>query len=75
MRLLAALPGEDSGALLAAGSPLCELLAQRLCELYSLIPSTLDPADVQGSPLTQWRCVCVNVPKCVCLLLNLISAT
>ncbi|XP_012671460.1 FHF complex subunit HOOK interacting protein 2B [Clupea harengus] len=55
VRLLAALPGEDSGALLAAGSPLCELLAQRLCELYSLIPSTLDPADVQGSPLTQWR--------------------
>ncbi|XP_076127503.1 FHF complex subunit HOOK-interacting protein 2B isoform X2 [Alosa pseudoharengus] len=53
--LLAALPGEDSGVLLASRSPLCELLAQRLCELYSLIPSTLDPTDVLGFPLMHWR--------------------
>ncbi|KAL2092248.1 hypothetical protein ACEWY4_012046 [Coilia grayii] len=53
--VLATLPGKDSGALLAASTPLCELLAQRLCELYSLIPSTLDPVDLQGFPLTPWR--------------------
>ncbi|XP_063051413.1 FHF complex subunit HOOK-interacting protein 2B [Engraulis encrasicolus] len=53
--LLATLPGQESGMLLAAHTPLCELLVQRLCQLYSLIPSTLDPVDVQSFPLTTWR--------------------
>lgn len=53
--LLVSLPGEESGALLATASPLCELLSQRLCELYSTIPPTLDPTNVQSFPITPWR--------------------
>ncbi|XP_051525824.1 FHF complex subunit HOOK interacting protein 2B isoform X2 [Myxocyprinus asiaticus] len=53
--LLVSIPQEDTGKLLAEGTPLCPLLAQRLTELYCLIPSTLDPADIHSYPNTQWR--------------------
>uniref|UniRef100_A0A671RRL0 Protein FAM160B2-like n=1 Tax=Sinocyclocheilus anshuiensis TaxID=1608454 RepID=A0A671RRL0_9TELE len=46
--LLVSLPQEDTGHLLAEGTPLCHLLAQRLTELYCLIPSSLDPADIHS---------------------------
>lgn len=56
--LLVSLPQEDTGQLLAERTPICDLLAQRLTELYCLIPSTLDHADIHSLPDIQWRCVC-----------------
>uniref|UniRef100_A0A673L2Y6 Protein FAM160B2-like n=1 Tax=Sinocyclocheilus rhinocerous TaxID=307959 RepID=A0A673L2Y6_9TELE len=53
--LLVSLPQEDTGHLLAEGTPLCHLLAQRLTELYCLIPSSLDPADIHSYSGAQWR--------------------
>ncbi|XP_030627780.1 FHF complex subunit HOOK-interacting protein 2B [Chanos chanos] len=53
--LLASLPQEDTAVLLAEGTPLCHLLAQRLCELYRLLPPTLDPADIHSFPVMEWR--------------------
>lgn len=55
--LLVSLPQEDTGHLLAEETPLCHLLAQRLTELYCLIPSSLDPADIHSYSGAQWRCV------------------
>uniref|UniRef100_A0A8C2L058 Family with sequence similarity 160 member B2 n=1 Tax=Cyprinus carpio TaxID=7962 RepID=A0A8C2L058_CYPCA len=55
--LLVSLPQEDTGHLLAEGTPLCHLLAQRLTELYCLIPSSLSPADIHSYSGAQWRCV------------------
>lgn len=55
--LLVSLPQEDTGHLLAEGSILCHLLAQRLTELYCLIPSSLDPTDIHSYSGAQWRCV------------------
>uniref|UniRef100_A0A8C1PMQ1 Family with sequence similarity 160 member B2 n=1 Tax=Cyprinus carpio TaxID=7962 RepID=A0A8C1PMQ1_CYPCA len=53
--LLVSLPQEDTGHLLAEGTPLCHLLAQRLTELYCLIPSSLSPADIHSYSGAQWR--------------------
>nr|XP_055023246.1 FHF complex subunit HOOK interacting protein 2B [Misgurnus anguillicaudatus] len=53
--LLVSLPQEDTAQLLAERTPLCHLLAQRLTELYCLIPTTLDPADIHSFPNIQWR--------------------
>ncbi|KAK7146414.1 hypothetical protein R3I93_013993 [Phoxinus phoxinus] len=53
--LLVSLPQEDTGHLLAERTPLCRLLAQRLTELYCLIPSSLDPADIHSYTSVQWR--------------------
>ncbi|XP_051759050.1 FHF complex subunit HOOK interacting protein 2B [Ctenopharyngodon idella] len=53
--LLVSLPQEDTGHLLAERTPLCYLLAQRLTELYCLIPSSLDPADIHSYSSVQWR--------------------
>ncbi|XP_043103505.1 FHF complex subunit HOOK interacting protein 2B [Puntigrus tetrazona] len=53
--LLVSLPQEDTGHLLAEQTPLCHLLAQRLTELYCLIPSSLDPADIHSYSGAQWR--------------------
>ncbi|XP_059359209.1 FHF complex subunit HOOK-interacting protein 2B-like isoform X2 [Carassius carassius] len=53
--LLVSLPQQDTGHLLAEGTPLCHLLAQRLTELYCLIPSSLDPADIHSYSGAQWR--------------------
>uniref|UniRef100_A0AAY4DDY6 FHF complex subunit HOOK-interacting protein C-terminal domain-containing protein n=1 Tax=Denticeps clupeoides TaxID=299321 RepID=A0AAY4DDY6_9TELE len=47
---------EDTGRLLLETSPLCQLLSQRLCDLYKLIPCTLDPSDLQMQQAVQWRC-------------------
>lgn len=60
--LLVSLPLEDTGHLLAKRTPLCHLLAQRLTELYCLIPSSLDSADIHSSSSVHWRCV--SVMKC-----------
>lgn len=60
--LLVSLPQEDTGHLLAERTPLCYLLAQRLTELYCLIPSSLDPADIHSYSSVQWRFV--SVMKC-----------
>lgn len=53
--LLVSLPQEDTGQLLAERTPLCHLIAQRLTQLYCLIPTTLDPADIHSFPNIQWR--------------------
>ncbi|XP_056319215.1 FHF complex subunit HOOK-interacting protein 2B [Danio aesculapii] len=53
--LLVSSPQEDTGHLLAERTPLCDLLAQRLTELYLLIPSTIDPADIHSFSVVQWR--------------------
>ncbi len=63
--LLVSLPLEDTGHLLAEETPLCHLLAQRLTELYCLIPSSLDPADIHSYSGAQWRCVCYEAMKCL----------
>uniref|UniRef100_A0AAR2LS49 FHF complex subunit HOOK-interacting protein C-terminal domain-containing protein n=1 Tax=Pygocentrus nattereri TaxID=42514 RepID=A0AAR2LS49_PYGNA len=55
MLLLTSIPEEETANLLAEETPLCALLAQRLCELYSTIPTTLHPADLHSYPLKQWR--------------------
>ncbi|RXN20833.1 protein FAM160B2-like isoform X1 [Labeo rohita] len=53
--LLVSLPQEETGHLLAEKTPLCDLLAQRLTELYCLIPSSLDPTDIHSYSGAQWR--------------------
>ncbi|XP_052459750.1 FHF complex subunit HOOK interacting protein 2B [Carassius gibelio] len=53
--LLVSSPQEDTAHLLAEGTPLCQLLAQRLTELYCLIPSSLNPADIHSYAGAQWR--------------------
>uniref|UniRef100_A0A8C9RNG2 FHF complex subunit HOOK interacting protein 2B n=1 Tax=Scleropages formosus TaxID=113540 RepID=A0A8C9RNG2_SCLFO len=53
--LLVALPGEGTAVSLAENTRLCEMVTERLCELYSLIPSSLDPADIYGFPQMEWR--------------------
>uniref|UniRef100_A0AAR2JK00 FHF complex subunit HOOK-interacting protein C-terminal domain-containing protein n=1 Tax=Pygocentrus nattereri TaxID=42514 RepID=A0AAR2JK00_PYGNA len=50
MLLLTSIPEEETANLLAEETPLCALLAQRLCELYSTIPTTLHPADLHTPP-------------------------
>uniref|UniRef100_A0A4W4FET0 FHF complex subunit HOOK interacting protein 2B n=1 Tax=Electrophorus electricus TaxID=8005 RepID=A0A4W4FET0_ELEEL len=53
--LLASVPQVEAAELLSQHTPLCFLLAQRLCHLYSSIPNTLDPADLHSYALKQWR--------------------
>uniref|UniRef100_A0A4W5LAH6 FHF complex subunit HOOK interacting protein 2B n=1 Tax=Hucho hucho TaxID=62062 RepID=A0A4W5LAH6_9TELE len=52
--LLVSLPKEDTAVCLAESTPLCQLLAERLCELYSQLPATLEPADIHSFPQTHW---------------------
>ncbi|KAA0713742.1 Protein FAM160B2 RAI16-like protein [Triplophysa tibetana] len=52
---LVSLLQEDTEQLLAERTPVCHLLAQRLTELYCLIPSSLDHADIHSLPVLQWR--------------------
>lgn len=56
---LVSLLQEDTEQLLAERTPVCHLLAQRLTELYCLVPSTLDHADIHSLPGLQWRYVCL----------------
>ncbi|KAK2840660.1 hypothetical protein Q7C36_012239 [Tachysurus vachellii] len=53
--LLTSIPQEDTAKLLAEQTPLCDLLAQRACELYSNIPTTLHPEDIHIYTLKHWR--------------------
>ncbi|KAG7480704.1 hypothetical protein MATL_G00059080 [Megalops atlanticus] len=53
--LLVKLPKEETAECLAESTVLCQLLAGRLCELYSMIPSSLDPADIHNFPRAHWR--------------------
>uniref|UniRef100_A0A8C8EHA1 FHF complex subunit HOOK-interacting protein C-terminal domain-containing protein n=1 Tax=Oncorhynchus tshawytscha TaxID=74940 RepID=A0A8C8EHA1_ONCTS len=55
--LLVSIPKEDTAVCLAESTPLCQLLAERLCELFSQLPATLEPADIHSFPQTHW-----NVP-------------
>ncbi|XP_041756505.2 FHF complex subunit HOOK interacting protein 2B isoform X2 [Coregonus clupeaformis] len=52
--LLVSLPKEDTAVCLAESTPLCQLLAERLCELYSQLPATLEAADIHSFPQTHW---------------------
>lgn len=52
--LLTSLQRGEMVEALAESTPLCPLLAGRLCDLYSLIPSTLDPTDILSLPHTHW---------------------
>nr|XP_023857869.1 protein FAM160B2 [Salvelinus alpinus] len=53
--LLVSIPKEDTAVCLAESTPLCQLLAERLCELFSQLPSTLEPADIHSFPQTHWK--------------------
>ncbi|KAG7332026.1 hypothetical protein KOW79_003860 [Hemibagrus wyckioides] len=55
MLLLTSIPQEDIAKLLAEQTPLCDLLAQTACELYSTIPITLHPEDIHNYTLKHWR--------------------
>ncbi|KAM9475071.1 FHF complex subunit HOOK-interacting protein 2B isoform 1-T1 [Clarias gariepinus] len=55
MLLLTSIPQEDTAKLLAEQTPLCDLLAQRVCELYGAIPTTLHPEDIHSYTIKQWR--------------------
>ncbi|KAG9354770.1 hypothetical protein JZ751_001483 [Albula glossodonta] len=52
---LVTLPKEETAECLAESTALCQLLVGRLCELYSMVPSSLDPADIHSFPHTHWR--------------------
>uniref|UniRef100_A0A674CPG9 FHF complex subunit HOOK interacting protein 2B n=1 Tax=Salmo trutta TaxID=8032 RepID=A0A674CPG9_SALTR len=52
--LLVSIPKEDTAVCLAESTPLCQLLAERLCELFSQLPATLEPADIHSFPQTHW---------------------
>ncbi|XP_071013402.1 FHF complex subunit HOOK-interacting protein 2B isoform X2 [Oncorhynchus clarkii lewisi] len=53
--LLVSIPKEDTAVCLAESTPLCQLLAERLCELFSQLPATLEPADIHSFPQTHWN--------------------
>ncbi|XP_076846417.1 FHF complex subunit HOOK-interacting protein 2B isoform X2 [Brachyhypopomus gauderio] len=53
--VLVSIPQVEAAKLLAQRTPLCVLLAQRLCELYSTIPTAIHPEDLQSYALKQWR--------------------
>ncbi|MCJ8735377.1 hypothetical protein PDJAM_G00246390 [Pangasius djambal] len=53
--LLTSIPQEDMAKLLAEQTPLCDFLAQRVCELYGAIPTTLHPEDIHSYTVKQWR--------------------
>ncbi|KAL0978949.1 hypothetical protein UPYG_G00178320 [Umbra pygmaea] len=52
--LVASLPDEEAAECLVESTPLCQLLVERLCELYSQLPPKLDPAEIHSFPLTHW---------------------
>ncbi|XP_029494472.1 FHF complex subunit HOOK-interacting protein 2B isoform X3 [Oncorhynchus nerka] len=60
--LLVSIPKEDTAVCLAESTPLCQLLAERLCELFSQLPATLEPADIHSFPQTHWN----NGPDVLC---------
>ncbi|MBN3310131.1 F16B2 protein, partial [Amia calva] len=53
--LLVSIPKEETARCLAEDTALCQLLSDRVCELYKLIPTSLDPADIQGVDTVHWR--------------------
>ncbi|MBN3321323.1 F16B2 protein, partial [Atractosteus spatula] len=53
--LLASIPKEENAIILTESAALCELLTDRLCELYSLIPTSVDPTDIQTVNRVYWR--------------------
>ncbi|XP_060787215.1 FHF complex subunit HOOK-interacting protein 2B [Neoarius graeffei] len=53
--LLTSTPHEDMAKLLAEQTPLCDLLAQGVCELYSAIPTTIHSEDIHSYTIKQWR--------------------
>ncbi|XP_061116189.1 FHF complex subunit HOOK-interacting protein 2B [Conger conger] len=55
LSVLVNIPKEETALCLAESTSLCQLLAGRLCELYSLVPSSLDPMDLYGFPQVHWR--------------------
>ncbi|XP_064203515.1 FHF complex subunit HOOK-interacting protein 2B isoform X2 [Anguilla rostrata] len=55
LSVLVNLPKQETAACLAESTSLCQLLAGRLCELYSMVPSSLDPTNLHGFPQIHWR--------------------
>ncbi|XP_053480209.1 FHF complex subunit HOOK interacting protein 2B [Ictalurus furcatus] len=55
MLILTSVPQVDTSKLLAEETPLCDLLAERACELYGAIPVTLHPEDIHSYTVKQWR--------------------
>lgn len=53
--ILTSVPHVDTSKLLAEETPLCDLLAERACELYGAIPVTLHPEDIHSYTVKQWR--------------------
>ncbi|XP_017324127.1 FHF complex subunit HOOK interacting protein 2B isoform X1 [Ictalurus punctatus] len=53
--ILTSVPHVDTSKLLAEETPLCDLLAERACELYGAIPVTLHPEDIHSYTIKQWR--------------------
>ncbi|KAJ8285889.1 hypothetical protein GJAV_G00032120 [Gymnothorax javanicus] len=55
LSVLVNLPKEESAVCLAESTSLCHLLAERLCELHYMMPSSMDPRDLHGFPQIHWR--------------------
>ncbi|XP_006625618.2 FHF complex subunit HOOK-interacting protein 2B isoform X1 [Lepisosteus oculatus] len=53
--LLASIPKEENAIILTESAALCELLTDRLCDLYTLIPTSVDPTDIQTVNRVYWR--------------------
>uniref|UniRef100_A0A663E907 FHF complex subunit HOOK interacting protein 2B n=1 Tax=Aquila chrysaetos chrysaetos TaxID=223781 RepID=A0A663E907_AQUCH len=53
--LLVGLAQEAAAACLVRSSTLCQLLTEHLCDLYSAVPTSTDPADVLALERVSWR--------------------
>ncbi|KAI5622119.1 protein FAM160B2, partial [Silurus asotus] len=53
--LLTSISQADTAKLLAEQTPLCDLLSQRVCELYGAIPTKIHLEDIFSYTIKQWR--------------------
>lgn len=53
--LLVGLAQEAAAACLVRSSTLCQLLTEHLCDLYSAMPTSTDPADILALERVSWR--------------------
>ncbi|XP_041088432.1 protein FAM160B2-like isoform X1 [Polyodon spathula] len=53
--LLVGIPKQETASYLTESTALCQLVTDRLCELYSQVPTSIDPADVETVERVSWR--------------------
>lgn len=53
--LLVGIPKEETASYLIENTALCQLVTDRLCELYSQVPTSIDPADIETVERVNWR--------------------